>query len=213
VTPAPQPVTATPFIPVYFYWTGYYVGATIGGALGKETLFDPFAGQVASISFGGFLAGGYTGINYQIGSLVIGGEGDFIGSFFSKGTSTDPAGNTFTGNIFWTSSLAARVGWAFDRLLVFGKAGVAFGYQRVKAVGPAIGDVEGSATSAGWTVGGGVEWAVTEHWIARVEYDYFQFPTRELLLGRPQLLGILPQTGSQVRFDFNEAKVGMAWKF
>jgi len=47
---------------------------------------------------------------------------------------------------------------------------------------------------------------VTEHWIARFEYDYFLFPARSFLLASPP-------RGAQVDFNFNEAKVGIAWKF
>ena len=212
VTLAPEPVKAAPYIPAYFYWTGFYVGATIGAGFGDATFFDPFAGQDASISIRSFLAGGYTGINYQIGSLVLGGEWDFIGSF-SNSRGNDPAGNTVTSRVFWTSALTARVGWALDRLLVYGKTGAALGYQRDSALGPAIpGAPLGSVTSAGWTIGAGVDWAVTEHWIARFEYDFFLFPTRDLLLATPALLE-RSAVNAHVGFNFNEAKVGMAWKF
>ena len=218
VTLAPQPVKAAPgYIPAYFWWTGFYVGATIGGGFGNETFFDPFGGQSASLSLSSFLAGGYSGINYQIGSLVIGAEGDFIGAF-SKGTATDPAGDTLKSKVFWTSSLTPRVGWAFDRLLVYGKGGVGFAYHREQIAGPTIIGVPpaGSAVSVGWTAGAGVEWAVTEHWIARLEYDYFRFPNKgEFLTGNfPATFVCVGSCGGTVLgFNFNEAKVGVAWKF
>jgi outer membrane immunogenic protein len=223
VTLAPQPaIKAAPgYFPAYFWWTGFYFGATLGGGFGHETFSDPFSGQVGSISLSSFLAGGYTGINYQIGSLVIGVEGDFIGSW-SRGSTGDPFGDTLSSRVFWTSSITPRVGWAFDRVLVYGKGGGGFAFHTDKVTGPLITGVPlGSAISVGWTVGGGVEWAVTEHWIARAEYDYFRFPNKgEFVSGGITInpITLAPTcagscSGSVIGFNFNEAKVGMAWKF
>jgi outer membrane immunogenic protein len=213
VTLAPELVKAAPgYIPAYFSWTGFYVGATIGGGFGHETFFDPFGGVQASLSLSSFLAGGYTGINYQIGSLVIGAEGDFIGSW-SRGSTTDAAGNSLISKVFWTSAATPRVGWAFDRLLVYGKGGVGFAGRREQITGPLISGVPlGSGISVGWTAGGGLEWAVTEHWIARLEYDYFRFPDKGEFLSAGALCG-LSCGSAAVSFNFHEAKVGVEWKF
>jgi outer membrane immunogenic protein len=177
---------------------------------------DPYDTVTSSVSPKGFLLGGYTGLNYQVGSIVFGFEGDFIGSW-GKTTITDTAGDTETVNVFWTSTATARLGWAFDRLLIFAKGGAAFLYHReniggpgpnaLPAICPAIGCVaSGSSVLASWTVGGGLEWAVTDHWIARGEYSYMKFPIKAEFVTAP------PNT-AQVGMNFNELKAGIGYKF
>jgi outer membrane immunogenic protein len=209
VTPLPPtPYKAAPtYMPAYFSWTGYYMGVMIGDGFGKATFFDPFAGgATASPSLKGFLGGGYTGVNYQVGSVVFGMDGDFLAAW-SEGSANDTVGDSLKVDVAWTASVAARLGWAFDRLLPFAKAGAAFVYHRdaITGAGPP-GSPSGSATSAGWTVGGGMDWAVTEHWIARVEYDYLKLPMKALLVSAPN-------GGAQVGIKLNEIKGGFAYKF
>jgi outer membrane immunogenic protein len=201
------PYKAAPgYIPAYFSWTGYYLGVDVGGGFGKATVTDPFDSLVSTPSLNGFLLGGYTGVNYQVNSIVFGFEGDFTGSW-AKGSVLDPMGDTITTDMFWTGTIAARLGWAFDRLLLFVKGGGAFAYHRDKISGPnPPGGPTGSAVVSTWTLGGGIEWAMTEHWIARGEYDYFNLPTKAETV-------MVPINTSVVSAKFNELKAGVAYKF
>ena len=122
------------------------------------------------------------GVNYQINSFVLGVEGDFYGSWV-KGTALDPLGDALQTQVLWTGTITGRLGWAFDRLLVYGKGGAAFDYDRDTVSQPSGVVVVGSTTRAGWTVGGGLEYAVTEHWTTRIEYDYLKFPAKGRLHG------------------------------
>jgi outer membrane immunogenic protein len=214
MTPIGQRAPAPGYIPAQFLWTGYYIGAGIGGGWGTATFTDPFNTATASPSLKGFLVGGVTGINYQIGAVVIGVEGDFTGSW-AKGTAVDvPVGllpaNTLKTEVFWTASLTGRVGVAFDRLLVYGKGGAAFDYDRDTATQPSGAAAVGSLNRAGWTVGGGVEYALTEHWIGRLEYDYFRFAARGI-----QFTGntLPPNANGAVGFNLGELMAIMAYKF
>jgi outer membrane immunogenic protein len=213
----PRGIPATSgYIPAQFFWTGFYLGAGIGGAFGTSTFTDPFSGATASPSLKGFLVSGVMGVNYQINAVVIGVESDFTGTF-AKGSATvavPPAPVTFdtlTTDVFWTGSVTGRVGWAFDRLLVYGKGGVGFSYDRdtvdqSRSGGSAI----GSTYRAGWTVGGGVEYALTEHWTGRLEYDYFKFPSKGFTFQGNTIPTI---GGGLVGFNLNEIKAIMAYKF
>jgi outer membrane immunogenic protein len=202
----PVPYKASSYIPAYYNWTGYYLGVAMGDGFGTIKFSDPFDGLTSSFSTNSFLFGGYTGVNYQVGSIVAGGEFDFTGSW-ARGSTVDTFGDTLTTKIFWTSALTARLGWAFDRLLVFVKGGAAFVYHRDSISGPGPHAApSGSAVDATWTLGGGVDWAITEHWIARGEYDYMNLPTRAETVSAPA--GTV-----QVGGHFNELKAGIAYKF
>jgi outer membrane immunogenic protein len=216
MTPVGQrPISATSgYIPAQFLWTGFYLGAGIGGGWGTATFTDPFSGVAASPSLQGFLVGGVTGVNYQIGSVVLGVEGDFTGSW-ANGSVVDTAGNNLKAQVFWTGSLTGRLGWAFDRLLVFVKGGAAFDYDRDTALLPNGILTTGSTNRASWTIGGGVEYAVTEHWIARLEYDYFTFPAKGFQFsGGGNIPGVptINATGL-VALNLSEFKAIMAYKF
>jgi outer membrane immunogenic protein len=81
---ARPPVYAPP--PIYvappFSWTGFYLGANIGGAWGRRNVTDSLFGLNLSNSVnnnGAFIGGGQLGYNYQFGNFVLGIEGDSTG--------------------------------------------------------------------------------------------------------------------------------------
>lgn len=204
---APVP-GASGYIPALYQWTGYYFGVGLGGGFGSATFTDPFNGQVASPSLAGFLVGAITGINYQIGPFVLGAEIDFTGSW-SKGRVNDPAGDILQTSVFWTSSVTGRFGYAFDRLLVYGKGGAGFDYDRNLITQPSGLSVLGTVYRTGWTVGGGAEYAFTDHWIVRIEYDFFQFPVKSFGFGGPLGTSV---TGA-VGFNMNQLIGAVSYKF
>jgi len=203
------------YIPAQFYWTGFYLGAGVGYGWGSSTFVDPLsvpAGATASPGLKGFLVSGVSGINYQISSFVVGVEGDFTGSW-AKGSAIDSAGDSLQTQVFWTASITGRVGVAFDRLLIYGKGGVGFDYDRDIVAVPAGGSDIGTTYHIGWTAGGGVEYAVTEHWTGRIEYDYFAFSMRNVIL-QGNAIPIVPGgVGGSVGVKLNELKLIMAYKF
>jgi outer membrane immunogenic protein len=196
------------YIPAQYYWSGFYLGAALGDAWGTSTFTDLFAvpPQTATPSLNGILVGGLTGLNYQFGSWVIGVEGDFTGTW-ANGSVNDAAGNNLQTKVFWTASLTGRLGFAFDRLLIYGKGGGALDYDRDFVT---VGGVQtiGTAYHGGWTVGGGLDYAFTEHWIARLEYDYFKFSSKSFAFSGGKLNG-----GGIVSLSLNEAKGAIAYKF
>ena len=211
LSPVVSPYKAAPgYIPAYFSWTGYYLGLEAGGGFGSVTFFDGFDGLSTTPSPSGFLLGGYTGVNYQVGSIVFGFEGTFDG-LWAKTSVIDTFGDTDQISVFWTSTITARLGWAFDRLLIFAKGGGAFLDERniISGPGPA-GASSGSAVFSTWTIGGGAEWAITDHWIARGEYDYMKIPGKAIGVGTPP--SSAPGTAG-ISGRFNEAKAGIAYKF
>ena len=164
--PMPVPPAYMPAVPFY-NWTGFYIGVNGGGAFGSSNWTDPTLAATGNFSVNGFLIGGTLGANYQMGSWVFGVEGD--GDWANLDSTTF---NTSCGGVGCETSsdflatIRGRVGYAFDRLLVYGTAGAAFAnVQAAAGVLPFM-----SSTEAGWTAGVGLEYAVTPNWSAKVEY-------------------------------------------
>lgn len=130
-------------------WIGAYGG---GGRLG------------GSGAFGG-VTGGYA---VQFDSLVIGLDGDVA----AGGIDARRGGGTYEIEAFGT--IRARVGYAFDRFVAFGTAGVAFASAEFGRAGD-----RDEALHAGWTVGAGVDVALTERLSARAEYLYVDLDRRD----------------------------------
>ena len=138
-------------------WTGIYLGLNGGFSFGGSNWTDSVTGG-SSGNFGtsGFVFGGTVGANYQVGSLVFGVEAD--GDWAdASGFGTFTASALCTGACFttssWLSTVRGRAGYAFDRFLVYGTGGAAFGNVRANFSN----DPVTSSIEAGWTVGAGVE--------------------------------------------------------
>jgi len=163
--PSPPP-TYLPEVPLY-NWTGVYVGLNGGGAFGNSNWTDPAFAATGNFSVSGFLLGGTLGANYQAGPWVFGIEGDGDWTNLNGTTfNTSCAGVGCETSSDFLGTIRGRVGYAWDRLLVYGTAGAAFGdIQAAAGVLPFM-----SSTQAGWTAGVGVEYAITPAWSAKVEY-------------------------------------------
>ncbi len=207
---APPPVFAPP-APV-FSWTGVYLGGQIGYAwthsdstinsVGYSAIGDAFYDSYYPQSnANGVIGGAHIGYNLQINQFVLGLEGDLDGSSLSKSANFTAYSNYYQDYISTAaqsslgvqSSIRGRVGVAFDRLLLYGTGGVAFGgsdswiatsypgcvrtftHNCLFGVGPFFGHDSFSQTRVGWTAGGGVEYAVTNNWLVRAEYRFTQF--------------------------------------
>jgi outer membrane immunogenic protein len=190
--------------PPVLTWDGFYLGGQIGGGwatdkMSESTAFVPPATGSASLGENGISGGAHAGYNWQFGSMVTGLEGDFEGTSLRKSsnclTADAGVGNASPGACFpsalaysyrtalpWQSSARARLGYAFDRFLVYGTGGVAIAdiSTRYTQSVPGFGGLEMGAqsfdrTAVGFTVGGGVEYAINANWSARAEYRFSDF--------------------------------------
>jgi outer membrane immunogenic protein len=201
--PAPAPV----YVPAPFTWTGCYLGANIGGAWAHGNVTDTTLGINVSngTNNGRFIGGGEGGCNYQMGSFVIGAEGDFDWAANNNGNGTSfvvPAavpgigGNTLNvvSNNNWVSTVAARFGFAADRVLFYGKAGGGWvgnnGFTVTNTTTGASISGGNSNTNSGWLVGAGIEWAFAYNWTAKIEYDYLGLSSRSFTV--PATSPLLP---------------------
>src|SRR5215471_14363995 len=107
-------------IPFVYNWTGFYAGAHAGVGWSDDNA--------------GLIGGGQVGFNYQINQWVLGIEGDLAGTTIKDSVSATVVGPgaVITGNaeasLDWVSTLAPRVGYAFNNWLVYGKVGGAWAH-------------------------------------------------------------------------------------
>ena len=168
-------ITRAPFyqpypVPIVYDWTGFYVGGHVG------------AGWTGGAGDGGFLGGGQAGFNYQSGQWVLGIDGQVsattikdttsVGFFFAPGFAFGSV--NAEARLDWISTLAARAGWAFDRWLVYGKAGGAWAHASGSVSGFGM-SVSADSTVSGAVFGVGAEYALSNNWTAKVELNAFDF--------------------------------------
>jgi outer membrane immunogenic protein len=226
---APPPVYLPP--PPIFTWTGVYIGGQIGYAWANDNVdlfgIDAF-GDTESSTFSsrpqGVIGGAHVGYNLQINQWVLGLEGDVNGTsmsrtvvapiFDSTALLSDIVGSSIRSDI--QGSIRGRVGIAWDRALIYGTGGVAFGGFNTSYSDP-NGFLTGtpgatdnfSNTRVGWTAGGGIEYAVTNNWSIRAEYRYTNFGT----------FAFAPFTGfgaaltAQHHWTQNQVQAGFSYKF
>lgn len=163
-----------------FTWTGFYVGANVGYGwnTGTSRYYDPAFGYAGSSKTGGFVGGAQAGYNYQFGMFVLGAETDI--QYAAVGNKGASYGNTyFPGNSDgFFGTIRARAGLAFDRALVYGTGGFAYGdIGGNVGYDPVLGYHRDNSTNGGWTLGGGVEYGVTNNITAKVEGLYVDLDT------------------------------------
>ncbi len=245
------PVLAAP-APV-FTWTGAYLGGQIGYAWTKgDSAIDSVGHSAAGDSFydtyrlqsnsSGVIAGGHIGYNLQISQWVLGIEGDLDGSSLSKSSNflaysnyyQDTINTAAQSSLGVQSSIRGRVGVAFDRVLLYGTGGVAFGGSNsfvstsypgcvrtggnncLFGVGPFFGHNSFSRTLVGWTAGAGVEYAITNNWLVRAEYRFTQFEHSNNYLTNsypPAYAGEYVSANWRRNLNENRVQAGLSYKF
>ncbi len=140
-------------------WAGPYLGANIGYELATV---DNNPTKPSGIA-GGIQAG----YNWQRGQFVFGGEADFQLSAADATVAPWQFSNP------WFGTVRGRAGVAFNNVLVYGTAGLAYGDLRLDTAG-----LTESHASIGWTAGAGIEVGFTPRWSARAEWLYLDLMDR-----------------------------------
>jgi opacity protein-like surface antigen len=175
-----------------YNWSGFYFGADGGyGWQRSAGTLTTAAGAVLTpydYSVTGPFAGCFVGGNYQSKQFVLGLEADWQWSNLNgSNQSLAPLGATgsFPTGPFTVStttkdygSIRGRLGVAFDRFLAFGTGGWATGNPSTAfALTGAAPFVSSSGKSSGWAAGAGVEYAITDAILGRIEYRYSNLET------------------------------------
>jgi outer membrane immunogenic protein len=213
----PPPRAPAAYIPAPppFSWTGFYVGLNAGYGFGNSSWTTP-VGSVGSYTMNGALAGGTIGGNYQIGQFVVGAEGDIDWQNLRGVSQNGFCGIAAVGGCAtasdWLATLRARAGFAADRALFYVTGGGAF-----TDIKPSTGALSyGGGTEVGWTGGGGVEYAITDNWTAKVEYLYASFQKATCNAASCAPVNAAPTFAiapASVTFHENLVRAGVNYKF
>ena len=167
--PAPAPVESAAFS-----WTGFYAGVHGGYGWGDvdynfkdDGHYNDEPGDRFGHSVDGGVFGRQVGYNHQIDNLVLGVAASLSWSDIGKSNISNPFDDSFAETkVDWFGTITPRIGYAFDRAQIFAKGGLAFG-RVSNHFHDEFDYVETGSTRTGWTVGAGVEYAVTKKTSAR----------------------------------------------
>jgi outer membrane immunogenic protein len=172
--PVKAPILAPP--PAAYNWTGFFTGASLGSqswdisGIYQLPPVDPHHSEATRGVFGGHI-----GAQYQVNSWVLGVEAAYNSPFSHSFSSTvSPSGDCLgiSGTVnrqcssridnSWTAG--ARLGYAFDRGMIYGTGGYAAGRvdtrTNVATTGAPL--TSTSVNQSGWFAGAGAEYFVTK---------------------------------------------------
>ena len=210
----PYEVTA----PLGYSWSACFVGASGGFGFAATTLRDaPFSsvidtsglGRTVSLSGNGAIFGGELGCDYQFSPhFVAGVAASGAGAMIAVSASDPFAGvTTLKSKNDALADLSGRLGFAWNRLLLYGKGGAAFTHNSFSYIGGGLAG-SGVDTPIGGIVGAGVAFAFTPNWSAFVEYDHYFFGSETVALDFPG--GFAPVTVGQ---SMDAVKAGVDYRF
>jgi outer membrane immunogenic protein len=180
--------------------------------------FDEDAGLFPDEAFrydlNGVALGAQVGFNYQSDNFVFGIEAD--GAWTDLDDTEEEQFIVFTtdaeAEVEWLATVRGRIGYAWDRFLVYGTGGIAFaGVDTDVTTSFIIGsnsETE-SATHVGWTAGLGIEGMITEHVSLRVEYLHADFGKENF----DYFNGSFLESNGEADLDVDIVRLGVNWYF
>ncbi|MBZ9794557.1 outer membrane protein [Mesorhizobium sp. ES1-4] len=198
--------------PAVHDWSGVYVGGHLGYGFGStDAAYNlpntPTIRGTQDFDIDGFLGGVQIGYNYQVNSAVLGIEADISGADI-KGHSDEinvGGGDVYDTKVDWFGTIRARAGYAFDNTLVYATGGLAFGGVENRYLDGPANSYSEKSTKVGWTIGAGLEQAITDHWSANAEYRYVDL--------RDQTIDYGPNSNTTFDNTFSTVRIGMNYKF
>lgn len=244
---ATQVEPVAPYIEPAFTWSGFYVGVNGGGAFSHDQKADTtgtdtfsllapdFVPNSLDLDGNGFTGGVQVGYNAQFNTIVVGLEADinYVGideedSFSGAaipGLAPDGLTTSASQDLRWLGTVRGRLGFTpTPPLLVYATGGLAYGDVKQDA-SVTVNGVPGvswsgsnSEIAVGWTIGGGVEYAFTSNWTAKLEYLYYDLGSESnAALGNAAVRGIPALDGVDYENETDIAgsivRVGLNYKF
>ncbi|WJR78976.1 outer membrane protein [Bradyrhizobium sp. NP1] len=238
---ADMPVKAMPPPALAIYnWTGFYIGANVGGGWERGTgdliatsggIAIPTAvagGTIPrnlNLSPSGVVGGGQAGYNWQINQIVFGLETDLQASGIRQSVTIFhpavvapplfPTINTGLTSLDWFGTVRGRVGYAWNNFLLYGTGGFAYGGTTDSGTSqtvppPPFGSGSVGATRTGWAAGAGFEWGFIGNWSVKGEYLHID-------LGSSTVTDFFPASGDfltyRYRHEYDIGRVGINYRF
>ena len=230
MAPAPgyyPPQQAYP--PAIYDWTGLYFGGHLGAGMLEDTYTQGATtpllanGTTTNVHPLGVLGGGQIGVNYEFAPWVIGAEGSYTVSGINNNntaTSLEPAtGVRMTSAPRWLAAATVRAGYAANTLLFYVKGGAAWMHvdytEDILVGGVTFSTSRLMQNRAGFVVGGGLEYGMTENLSAKLEYDFYDFGSANYTfnVGDPGAGGAPVAMPASIKSDINVLTVGLNYRF
>jgi outer membrane immunogenic protein len=212
-----------------FTWTGFELGAQVGGGTGRTAVnidgnpaaVPPAGPASVSYSDSGVFGGIHLGLNYQLtGPIVVGVQGEYNFAGITGNASAPPLDFVST-SIRQFGSADGRIGVAFNRLLIYAIGGFAYGDIRNTIIcscgrlglGGFPVNRDFASNRYGFDVGGGLEYNFYGNWTVRAEYRYYDWGTRSFTdegFTSPLSIGIPIHTS---RETLHTGRIGLTYKF
>lgn len=224
-------------------WQGFYLGGAAGAAFdgssvqpvlgGDFLVFQPVQRkQQYEVPLGGagtvFTGGVYGGYNWQFNSMVVGIEADMnYADRKVRGTSVQPSladpsvtlTRVYGTGGTWFGTVRGRLGWTFEKALIYATGGLAYGQNGAGYYAGGNGYNwlgKDSGVRWGWTLGGGAEYRLDQHWSVRAEYLYVSFDGANFALplvpSKPFVDTDFTMTGT-AEFNFSVLRGGLTYAF
>lgn len=240
----PARVTKAPpaLVSPAYNWSGFYVGVHAGYTFGEDeniSTTGQAAANIANVAGGarpalvrldreGFIGGGQMGYNWQVGpNWVFGLEADISYVDVRRDVTVVTAplagggslNNTFRTHMDYLGTVRGRVGYAWDRTLLYATGGLAYAdiENSVNFFGPA-GQLQFTGndrrTETGYAVGAGIEHAFAPNWTVKAEYLFYD------LRDHTVNVAVIPGSGgggtgynSRFENDGHIVRAGLNYKF
>jgi outer membrane immunogenic protein len=196
-----------------FDWTGYYAGLHAGWLRADVNYREPdFPGFEIHPKFDGFQGGLLLGYNQQINHFVVGLAGDG-GLTTAKHGANASGGNGYSAfKLNLNGHFRGRLGFALPyRTLVFATFGLAVAKLKLNDVDPGFG--KDDAYLAGWTLGGGLEHAISEHRFLRLEFLHDDYGHASYKIKAPPASVYFPSYRARTDVKTNSVRFVFAWLF
>jgi outer membrane immunogenic protein len=241
---AADPIAMAPAkVAAVFDWTGFYIGGNVGGAWENESGNSNFMAsnppaartstpQSNALRNTAVIGGVHVGYNWQISHWVFGAEADWdwtnTRNGFCRQTDNLSAACTDNGRGFltlngrteWLDSARGRVGYTWDRFMIYGTGGAAWAKFdssitancRLAGCGASLVSQNPTANFSdrkpGWTAGAGIEAMLDSDWIARAEYLHYDLGSVTSTLS-----AVENSTTWSRAFRYETVRVGLSYKF
>ncbi len=204
-------------------WSGLYVGGQIGYAWANrdwngDFLGSPIPDDQYNFDMDGGQVGAHIGYNWQVDNFVFGVEADASWSKVDDHLTqtTGPFSTAVEAEMDWLATVRGRVGYAWDRFLIYGTGGVAFAHVdtdvETSVFGSPYSSDRAGETHTGWVAGVGVETMVSEKISLRFEYLHADFSNENYDY---DLINVSPDddTFGSADLDVDMIRLGVSYHF